>query len=61
MPIILWTLLAIQDEPRRPEPEFAPLLKIEGTVEWFGGSYEEALEEARKTERLVLVHLWAHW
>lgn len=63
----LWpSLLAaavLQDDPSdsRPQSEFSPLLKVEGKIEWFGGTVEEALEQARKSDRLVLVHLWAHW
>jgi hypothetical protein len=61
--IILWAaLVSLQDDaPARPDSEFAPLLKVESKIDWMGLGFEEALEQGRKTGKLVLVHLWAHW
>jgi hypothetical protein len=61
----LWSLLPLalfpQDTPDRPDPEFAPTVKIESKIEWYDGGLDEAFELARKTQRLVLLHFWAHW
>ena len=57
---LLAILFAAQDE-ERPKAEFAPLIKVEGKVEFFGGTPEQAMEHARKHGKLVLVHTWAHW
>jgi hypothetical protein len=56
-----WVALQADPQDKRPPSEFSPLLRVEGKIDWFGGSTQDALEMARKTERLVLVHLWAHW
>lgn len=60
MTVLFAMLLGLQDE-ERPKAEFAPLIKIEGSIEFFGGTVEQALEHARKHGKLVMVHTWAHW
>lgn len=39
----------------------APLGPSHGRLDWFQGSFEELLAEARRDERLVFLDFWADW